>query len=608
MGRDRSKDCAAVKYPEIEMNLLIANINSLWGSLIVEELVRHGIDYFCLSPGSRSTPLVVAVASHPAVKAHVHFDERGTAYRAVGYMRATGKPAVIICTSGTAAANFFPAVVEASAHSLPLIVLTADRPAELRNRGANQMINQLKLYGSYAKYFVDLPCPDVTVPAEQLLNTVDQLVHAATSSPGGPVQLNCPHREPLEPSPDGVDYTSYLTSIADWRQNTMPYSEYARVSISAEHQFERIANSVQQSTRGLIVAGRLTRREDRVAVISLGQKLNWPIFADIQSGISMTGHHHIISHYDLMLTSKELSKQLHPDVVIQCGDRITSKRLPNLIKESAPSEHVVVTGSSNRYDPVETVSLQLESSVSQFCAALEQSSHPAKESALLSVAQSASSAIAGTIDEALSRCQHMTEAAAVASVLDHLPQNHGLFVASSMPIRLADMLAGNLGRMIDVASNRGASGIDGTVASAVGYGEGLGLPVTLLIGDLALLHDLNSLAILKTARVPIIIVVLNNSGGGIFGHLPIRNHPELLDKYFVATHDWKFEQAAGMFGISYRSATEVRKVEAAYIELCATGKSALIEVTIDRTQNQVFHDSLLQKCIARLAKLEVTSL
>jgi 2-succinyl-5-enolpyruvyl-6-hydroxy-3-cyclohexene-1-carboxylate synthase len=607
VGRDRSEDCAAFEYPEIEMNLVTANINSLWGSLIVEELVRHGIDYFCLSPGSRSTPLVAAVALHPAVKAHIHFDERGTAYRAIGYMRATGKPAVIICTSGTAAANFFPAVIEASVDSLPLIVLTADRPAELRNRGANQTIDQLRLYGSYAKYFVDLPCPDVAVAAGQILSTVDQLVHSATSSPGGPVQLNCPYREPLEPTPDSVDYSTYLTSIAGWQQNAVPYAEYTGASKGAENQLEHIAHAVKQSTRGLIVAGKLTRREDQVAVISLGQKLNWPIFADIQSGISMTGHHHIISHYDLLLASKELTEQLHPDVVIQCGDRITSKRLLNLIKESAPSEHVVVTDGAHRYDPVESVTYQVESSVSRFCGTLERSIPSSKESAIRSPAQSASNAIAGKVDEALSHCPYMTEAAAVISVLDHMPQSHGLFVASSMPIRLADMFAGSLGRMIRVASNRGASGIDGTVASAVGYAEGLGQPVTLIIGDLALLHDLNSLAILKEAQVSVIIVVLNNSGGGIFGHLPIRNYPELLDKYFIARHDWRCEHAAGMFEIEYQSVKTVGELEAAYLQLTTMGKSALIEVVIDRVQNQAFHDSLVQDCIKLLKSRETRS-
>ncbi|MFZ1684796.1 MAG: 2-succinyl-5-enolpyruvyl-6-hydroxy-3-cyclohexene-1-carboxylic-acid synthase [Candidatus Zixiibacteriota bacterium] len=589
------------------MNLVTANINSLWGSLIVEELVRHGIDYFCLSPGSRSTPLVAAVALHPAVKAHVHFDERGTAYRAIGYMRASGKPAVIICTSGTAAANFFPAVVEASADSLPLIVLTADRPAELRSRGANQTINQLKLFGSYAKYFVDLPCPDVAVPAGQILSTVDQLVHAAIASPGGPVQLNCPYREPLEPTQDSFDYSAYLTSIAGWQQNAVPYSEYAGVSRGAEHQLERIAHAVKQSTRGLIIAGKLTRREDRVAVISLGQKLNWPIFADIQSGISMTGHHQIISHYDLLLASKELREQLHPDVVIQCGDRITSKRLLILIKESAPGEHVVVTDGAHRYDPVESVTCQIVSSVSRFCGALERSIPSSKESAILSLAQTASNAIAGKVDEALSHCPYMTEAAAVTSMLDHLPQSHGLFVASSMPIRLADMFAGSLGRMVQVASNRGASGIDGTVAAAVGYAEGLGQPVTLLVGDLALLHDLNSLAILKEAQVSVTIVVLNNSGGGIFGHLPIRNYPELLDKYFIARHDWQFEHAAEMFEIEHQSVRTAGELGTAYLELTTTGKSALIEVVIDRVQNQTFHDSLVQDCNALLRSREVKS-
>src|SRR6185369_4205159 len=200
--------------------------NHLWSALIVEELVRSGVEYFCIAPGSRSAPLTVAVARHPKAKHFVHYDERALAFHALGYASAAKKPVVLICTSGTAGANFFPAIIEASKKKVPLIVLTADRPPELRQTGAVQTIDQTHLFGRYAKFFFQMPCPTVQIKPEVVLTTVDQAVYQAVRNPSGVAHLNCMFRDPLAPVKTGENFNAYLKSIASWNKNRKPYTQY----------------------------------------------------------------------------------------------------------------------------------------------------------------------------------------------------------------------------------------------------------------------------------------------------------------------------------------------------------------------------------------------
>ena len=203
-----------------------SSLNALWAQLIVQELLRNQINQFVLSPGSRCTPLTAAVAAEKQAAALMHFDERGAAYFALGYARASGRPAVLVCTSGTAAANYYPAVVEASMDMLPLILLTADRPPELLASGANQTIEQVNLYGNYVRFHFELPCPDELVAPESILTLVDQAVYRATRSPAGPVHINCMFREPLAPSPLPKDFSPYLAGAQRWLNNNKPFTAY----------------------------------------------------------------------------------------------------------------------------------------------------------------------------------------------------------------------------------------------------------------------------------------------------------------------------------------------------------------------------------------------
>ncbi|MCZ6449269.1 MAG: 2-succinyl-5-enolpyruvyl-6-hydroxy-3-cyclohexene-1-carboxylic-acid synthase [Deltaproteobacteria bacterium] len=267
------------------MNADAPNLNSLWGRLLIEELVRTGIRYFCLSSGSRCAPLTTAVAAHPNVTSIHHFDERGAAFHALGYARATSRPAVLITTSGTAVANTWPAVVEASVDRVPMILVTGDRPPELQDTGANQTIDQGKFFGPYVRWQMELPCPNTQINPEVILTGVDQAVYRAQRSPQGPVHINCMYREPLAPVSHGEDYTGYLSALESWRSGVEPYTEYALPSTGPKvqplHQLASKLNGVQQ---GLVVVGSLRDLTQSRSVQKMVQSLPGQPFPTLPQG------------------------------------------------------------------------------------------------------------------------------------------------------------------------------------------------------------------------------------------------------------------------------------------------------------------------------------
>lgn len=568
---------------------------------MVEELVRQGIRCFCLAPGSRSTPLAVAVAAHPQARHLIHYDERGTAFFALGYARATGLPAVWITTSGTALANGYPAIVEAAVDSIPMLLITADRPPELRQTGANQTIDQVKLFGDSVRWFFDLPTPTLDIDPAMVLTTIDQAVYRSHESPGGPVHINCMFREPLAPTPDGKDYASYLAGLEPWLARSTPFSAYINHAASfSEHAIQQCQSAIQGSRRGLIVAGRLNTPEEGQAVLNLAEQLGWPVLPDIGSQIRLGhgAHSTLIAYYDLILNFSPFVASHKPETVLHLGKRPVSKRLLTFLSESSPDRYIVVNNDPTRYDPHHQVTHRYVGSVVDFCDAL--GAQPLRHScqgdwledwklASVSVEQS----IAKSIGE--EECLSEPQVARIVSL--KIPNNHGLVLASSMPIRDMDTFSVVDGPPVRTAANRGASGIDGLVATAAGFSDGHDMPVTLLIGDLALLHDLNSLSLLRDR--PVTIVVINNDGGGIFSFLPIAEHSDDFEPLFGTPHGLDFEAAAKMFGIVYRRPNTLQEFLQVYADGVASKRSSVIEVATEREANHALHEKLFQ--IAREA-------
>lgn len=576
------------------------NRNHLWANLIIEECVRCGVGLFCIAPGSRSTPLTTAVARHPHARHLVHFDERGTAFAALGYARATGKPAAWITTSGTALANGMPAVIEASVDQVPLLLLTADRPPELRHTGANQTIDQVKLYGDAVRWFFDMPVPDATVDPAMVLTTVDQAIYRTLRSPKGPVHLNCMFRKPLAPLAIEEAFTPKTPAMKRWHTADRPYTHYTQPHVEIEEtELERLAERLQEAKRGLLVVGKLTSMREAEAVRHLAEVLGWPWLPDIGSHLRL-GHgasDSQIAYYDHVL-GRPGWEEHRPDVVLHIGGRATSKRLLQYVQRAQPEAYIVVRDSPTRFDPTHQVTDTIEAAIGPFARRLAENVQALARFAStewLNTWRSASYQVNAHIEDVLAEEEGMNEPTVARLISSHLPKDTGLFLGSSMPIRDVDMFAVATGAAVPVAANRGASGIDGTVATTVGYAQGLERPVTVLLGDLALLHDLNSLAMLRDAPYPVVIVVINNNGGGIFSFLPIAEYPDVFESYFGTPHGYTFVQAARMFEIAYSQPKTKAAFREAYQQAVQSGASALIEVRTERTANKALHDRLLQR-------------
>lgn len=580
------------------------NLTHLWATLIVEELVRSGVTHFFLAPGSRSTPLTTAVARHPKAQRTMHFDERGTAFAALGYGRAAGRPAAWITTSGTAVANGMPAAVEAATDGVPMLLLTADRPPELRATGANQTIDQVKIFGDHVRWTFDLPVPTDRIEPSMVLTTVDQAVYRTMRGPTGPVHLNCMFRKPLEPAPTGIP-DGYADALDTWADSNAPYTTYpVPVSSVSASTVDALAADMSDITKGIVVAGRLDTDAEARHVAALAEALGWPLVPDPTSYLrtGATGSSTRIGYFDQILASEAFRVRQTPEAVLHVGGRVVSKQLRLYVKQAQPRLNVVVRPDPSRLDPDHQRTHHIESDVGAFCTALRHRMEGQERPAATSWTkawQAANDRAARVLDAFADEADAINEPLVARLVTEHRPEAHALVVASSMPIRDVDRYAHPQGHGGPVFANRGASGIDGTVATAAGVARGTGSPVTLIIGDLALLHDLNSLALLRD--VPVVVVAVNNSGGGIFHFLPIAHYDDVFEPYFGTPHEQDFEHAAALFGLPYHQPGTAAHFAKTYRATCATGTSALIEVRTERYANHDLHRMLEARIAAAVA-------
>ena len=568
------------------------NINTLWGALIIEELVRSGVSYFCISPGSRSTPLTVAAASNNKASTIICYDERAAAFHALGYARATGKPACLICTSGTAVANYYPAVVEASTDFVPMIILSADRPPELRDTRANQTIHQPNIYGQYVRWFFDMPCPDEKISPNMVLTTIDQAVYQSNRSPQGPVHINCMFREPLAPSLEPPP-NNYVKDLESWTNDQKPYTSYSPSTLQVnKDSLQEVADLIRTTRRGLLVLGRMDSVSDRKAAEQFAQHLGWPVCADITSGhrIKACGEN-VISYMDQVLLSEKCRHMMKPETIVHVGGQVTSKRFWQFLEETEFENYIVLNNQPYRQDSIHKVTHRVEIDAS-FLWENRHFFHSDFDGKWVRKLKFKSNIVSGVLNGFMKNEHNLNEIAVARLISTYTPQNFGLFLASSMPIRDFDMYADPNGAVSHVASNRGASGIDGTITSAAGYAVGLNKPVTLVIGDLAFLHDLNSLALLNSIDQPLIVVVINNQGGGIFSFLPISQFSSVFEPFFATPHSFEFEHAAKLFHIPYYQPTTNNEFIELYQSLSAQPVTTIIEIKTDRQENKNIHQRL----------------
>jgi 2-succinyl-5-enolpyruvyl-6-hydroxy-3-cyclohexene-1-carboxylate synthase len=587
------------------------NNTQLWAEALIDELAQGGVDMVTISPGSRSTPLVAAVAAHPRIRTVVHVDERGAAFFCLGYGRATGRPAAWITTSGTAVANGLPAVIEASVDGVPLVCLTADRPQEARKTGANQTIWQPGIFGSYPRFAVDLPAPDDGQDVSFVRDQVCAALAAAnpenlSQTLPGPVHLNCPFRKPLEPTaPAAFEVSEPAVREAPAMPPALIGSRATNVLagpdwIDSTGVAKDLDDVLRNVSRGVVLAGRLDSAQAGAAA-RLASRLGWPLLPDVCSQLRLgSAPNHVITYADL-IAGKTVPR---PQAVIQVGRMPVSQRLTRWLAQGNPTVWAVVADGNDKIDPHDCVTHRLMPAISG-CDALLPSKSDAggRPSAFASAWIEAQASVTRFLPEAIRTSRdgaHLTEPAIAALVASGLRKGQGLFLASSMPVRDMNTFAGQSGTVpAIVAANRGASGIDGTIATAAGVSAGLEIPTTVLIGDLALIHDLNSLSLIRDR--PVTVVLINNDGGGIFSFLPIAKNTALFEPYFGAAHGLRFEHAAKLFGVDYLDPSTPEEFTRAYTNAVTSGGPTLIEVTTTRSENAVEHARLRESVAQWLA-------
>jgi 2-succinyl-5-enolpyruvyl-6-hydroxy-3-cyclohexene-1-carboxylate synthase len=570
---------------------------TLWSTVIVEELIRQGAGFFCISPGSRSTPLTIAIARNRKAKYRMFPDERSAGFYALGYARATGMPAVLVCTSGTAVANYFPAVVEASADAQPMIVLSTDRPFELTETGANQTIRQQDIFGNFTRWSVQLPAPETSTPLASLLTTVAHAVRKSLGSPAGPVHLNIPFREPLLPETPDLDHP-WVAPVRRWFDTDLPYTRSAAPSKTPDPEtVSTLRNILSQSENPLFVAGNMERQDDADAVEALARSLGVPLFADLTSGVRMSAH---CIPWQLAFYSEEFSNRFRPDTVIHFGGSLIGKQPAGALRRWKPRNHVVIRAHPGRFDQDHNVTLTIETPPAAIAPALAgcRKAGRTPEAAAFFVAA------AETIER--TTCapdKPVNEISAPRIVSSLLGEEHALFVSNSMPARDMDIYAApSAASPVRTALNRGVSGIDGITSTAAGFSAGLGKPVVLLIGDISFLHDLNALSLLNHEWNRVIVIVLNNGGGGIFSFLPVSGETDVFEECFATPQNFSIRGAAETFGLDYANPRTNREFTECIASALDAGCSAVIEVTSSRDENRRIHQQL-KSDIAKAASL-----
>jgi 2-succinyl-5-enolpyruvyl-6-hydroxy-3-cyclohexene-1-carboxylate synthase len=542
----------------------------------VDELVRSGVRHACTSPGSRSTPLVLALVRDGRLRVHSHVDERAAAFFALGVAKATGAPAAITCTSGTAAANFLPAVVEAHEGGVPLIVLTADRPPELREVGAGQAVDQLKLYGDATRWFFEVGTHDAD--AEPWLRALAcRAVHAATGSAGrpGPVHLNFPLREPLVAPAE-------LPAGRGGRADGAPW--LARREAPAAPA-EELAAWVAAHPRGAVVAGRAEHGQPALAeaLAQFATAAGWPLLADPLSWARRGAA--AVSHYDALLRDAAFACATRPTAVLRCGDLPTSKPLRAWL-DGLDADQLAFDPAGVWHDPDSTLSAVLAADPAATLDALSAQAKAA-DPAWLGAWTEADTAAGAAIDSVLG--DHLGEPRIARELTALLPHDATLFVASSMPVRDVETFMAARADPPRVLAHRGANGIDGTVSAAFGAAAAGDGPVALLIGDVALAHDLGGLLTATRLGIALTIVLVDNGGGGIFEFLPVAQATDAFEEHVATPTGLDPERIAALFGLGYSAPTGTAAFAAAVTAGLASDGTTLIHVHTDRKDNVAEH-------------------
>ena len=592
------------------------NPNVLWSQIFVNELIKSGLNEVVVAPGSRSTALVLAFTKCK-VEMYSIIDERSAGFFALGIAKSKQKPVAIVCTSGTAIANLFPAVMEAFESHSSLLLLTADRPAELRESGANQTMDQIKFFGDKVKWFIDMKTPSSDFHEKTiryLRTTACRAYNLASSHPKGVIHINFPFNKPLEPTER--EELSKIKSIATSkelfaRKDDEPYTRFytGKMHLS-EEELDSLFEFLSSKKNGMIIVGQLNHNTEKFGKLihELSQIMGYPIFADPLSQLrfSENGMSRIIGGYESFFQSQRIRNKINPEIIIQFGKSPTSKYLLLFLEEKSLCPKILFSSNGRWEDEMHTlckvVIIDIENTLEQLNKKLKTSRKDAREHLPLSFVESIEKKYWDYVKLYFEKSNKNIDILLYVNLFAWLPDDTIVFLANSLPVRHVDQFGEPNDKKLVLFGNRGVSGIDGNISTFAGIQKNLKRGSILLIGDIAFLHDINSLLTIVKYKFNVKIILLNNSGGGIFTRLPVRQFKSEFEEYFLTPQQTDFSAIQPIFGINYIRITEMRKLEKTLTQELKISRPTVIEIQTNAQKDNEFRIEFISAMTQELEK------
>jgi 2-succinyl-5-enolpyruvyl-6-hydroxy-3-cyclohexene-1-carboxylate synthase len=584
------------------------NRNNLWTRIFFDQLAALGVKYACISPGSRSTPLTYILSKNRKIKSFIHFDERSSAFFALGLAKATESPVIVVTTSGTAVAELYPAIIEAYQQRTPLIICTADRPAELVGTGANQTINQHNIFRNHIRWFRDLGLPSISDTGFYHLQKIAiKAYRISLLEDRGPVHLNFPFRKPLEPF-------SYTDKVGKRIFRTKPQiiaqynSQISSPKLEKSKDFNRIVSQLTESEKGIILVGPIEYDEKLIKKIKeLSNLLKYPIFADGISQLRFNVNkkdNFLISNFNSIFASQKFASERNPEIILQFGRTPTSSKIETFLEETNAVRYTI-DSYGDKHDPSKNAKSTFAIKPISFCEILilqlkEENFKRQKTNWLKDFirAEEISEKIKSRI---IDKAKFPSEPSIINEVIKLIPAGSNLLIGNSLPVRDLDNFISKSSKRIAIYFNRGASGIDGITSTALGIASRK-KPTILITGDLSFLHDINSLATAVKYSIPITIIVINNNGGGIFESLPIANRVKYFNKFFITPHNLDLGQIVKSFGINYQLVTTRRNLQQQLKNAMNKNLPSVIEIQTDAVKSVELRTKIISEVKKQLDK------
>lgn len=570
--------------------------NNEYANLIISDLVNLGVSHFCIGSGSRSAPLAEALENNTRATTVVHYDERSLGFYALGLAKGLNSPVCIITTSGSATVNLFPAVMEAYMDHIPLVVITCDRPFEDLDRGTNQTCDQEAIFGNYVDCSKTIPAPPHTFDSAMITSLLSYLIHRVKTT-NTPIHINIPFKEPL---------------ITEAGSNLLAHSitnHLATDSLLCEESLDYIIDLFSSFDKGIIIAGGNCDKGAANDILILGEKLGYPILADPLSGIrELGGSSMIISHYNQILHHVGELSQFKPDVVIFLGGHIISKNVLLWTKTLTSSHQIIVSDCKRNIDPTLSINTRICMKPSHFAKMINSKINHKPACPYPSLWQSYSLTLNHLIPDFFEQEDTLYEPVVITSLLPLLNKApFPIFLGNSLSIRYGDNFLFPSSITKRIYGNRGVSGIDGNISTAIGICDALNTPLIAVIGDCTFLHDVGALHLMSKQKTPLILIVINNNGGGIFDFLPYADNKRLLENKISPASNVNVGNIAAAFNIAFWKAGNSSDYQKMIEHLLEEKSGGIIEVNTSREENVLIHKKLkayIEKNIEKNLKKE----